>query len=482
MEEEQLRDLGSKAVNHAQKLGAEEAEIFLYTENHASVRFISGIFASRGKTVKGFKGAFARIAEPWIKKKGVPNINSGVKAGVGVRAVINKAIGFSSVSSLEEKPVLEAVEEAVKIAKVRPPDPNWVALPESKKPSEKAGTYDTKISELGIEKMLELGVECCVVAADVDKRITQAMAMVSAGSASFGIVNNRGTGVFDKGTLFITYVSAKGKSGSEEVSSGDFLVSRNYIENVQSVGLSAARRTVECFGKKAMPEKHVGPVVFENMSWNQLFTAIFPSGISGLNVKENRSVFKDKLGQQVAGESVSIVDDGTLPEGVGTTRMDDEGVPRQRTPIIEKGVLASFLYDNYSARRESRESTGNASRRRDPTAPYANQPVIRPSNLILEPGKDNLEALINQVKNGVLVKGGLIGAFHSNVVTGDFSVTAENAFKIDNGTVAYPLKACTVGGNLYQALNSVLAMGNDSRTFGSVINPSITIDKIVVST
>jgi len=480
--EEQMHDIGNKAVNHAQKLGAEEAEIFLYTENHASVKFVGGIFASRGKTIKGFKGAFARVAEPWIKKKGVPVINSGIKAGVGVRAIINKAIGFSSVSSLEENRVLEAVEEAVKIAKVRPPDPNWVSLSDPKKPNEQGGVFDKRISELSIEKMLELSVECCVSAADVDKRITQAMAMVSADSASFGIVNTKGIEVFDKGTLFRAYVDTKGTSKNEEVSSGDLLISRAYTENVQSVAVSASKRTVECFDRKTLLEKHVGPVVFENMSWNQLFTAIFPSGISALNVRENRSVFKDKLGQRVSSEEVSIVDDGTLPEGIGTARMDDEGVPRQRTPIIEKGVLAGFLYDNYSARRESHETTGNASRRRDPTAPYANQPMIRPSNLVLEPGKHDLEALVSEVKKGVLVKGGLIGAFHSNIVTGDFSVTAENAFRIENGAVAYPLKACTVAGNLYQALNSVAAIGNDSRTFGNVINPSIVIDEIVVAT
>jgi len=479
---EQLQDVGNKAIRHAEKLGAEETEIFLYAENHASVKFVGGVFASRGKTIKGLKGTFARIAEPWIKKKGIPVINSGIKAGVGIRAVINKAIGFSSVSSLEENKVMEAVAEAVNIAKVRPPDPNWVSLPEPKPPREKGGIFDDRISELGIEKMLELCAGCCVSAADVDKRIVQAMAMLAADSISFGIVNTKGTEVFDKGTLFSIYIGTKGKSGGEEVSSGDFMVSRSYTENLQPVAISAAKRTVECFGRKPLPEKHVGPVVFENMSWNQLFSAIFTSGISALNVQENRSVFKDKLGQQVATENVSTIDDGTLPEGVNTTKMDDEGVPRQRTPIIEKGTLAGFLYDTYSAKRESRESTGNASRRRDPTATYANQPVIRPSNLILEPGKDSLEALISEAKNGVLVKGSLIGAFHSNIVTGDFSVTAENAFKIENGAVAYPLKACTVGGNLYQALNSVTAIGNDSRTFGSIINPSVTIDKIVVST
>jgi len=251
---------------------------------------------------------------------------------------------------------------------------------------------------------------------------------------------------------------------------------------VTPIAVSASKRTVECFGKRTLPEKHVGPVVFENESWAQLFAVIFTAGISGYNVQENRSVLKDKLSQKVAEEKVSILDDGTLPEGIGTAKMDDEGVPRQKTPIIEKGVLTSFLYDNYSARRESRESTGNSSRRRDPVAAYSNQPMIRPSNMILEPGARSLEALIGEVKNGVLVKGSLIGAGHSNVVTGDFSVTADNAFKIENGAVAYPLKACSVAGNLYQALNSIVAIGNDSRTFGSVINPSVAIEKIVAST
>lgn len=100
----------------------------------------------------------------------------------------------------------------------------------------------------------------------------------------------------------------------------------------------------------------------KNQSWNQLFSVIFTSGISALNVQENRSVYKGKLGTQVAKESVSIVDDGTLPEGIGTSKFDDEGVPKQKTSIIEKGTLTNILYDNYTAKHEKRGSTGNASR------------------------------------------------------------------------------------------------------------------------
>jgi PmbA protein len=480
--EEQLQSVGKKAIDHAVKLGVEEAEVFLYTEKLASVKFVGGIFASRSKVVKGLKGTFARIAEPWIKKKGVPIINSGIRAGVGIRAVINKAIGFSSVSSLDENMVLEAVEEAVKIAKIRPPDPNWVSLADPKTPNEKGGVYDERVADLSIDRILEMSATCCTVAGDYDKRIMQAMSMIVTGSAAFGIVNTRGTEVFDRGTVFSASVGTKAKSKGEEVAGEDFILSRNLSENVAPIGISAAKNAVECLGKRALPEKHIGTVVFENVSWNQLFSVIFPAGISGYNVQENRSFLKGKLNQQVACEDVSIFDDGTLPDGIGTARMDDEGVPKQKTSVIEKGVLANFLYDNYSARRESRESTGNASRPRMPTPSYASLPVVRPSNLVLEAGKGSLEALVSEFKNGVLVKGGLIGALHSNVVTGDFSVSADNAFRIENGTVAYPLKACTVAGNLYQTLNAVTIIGNDSRNFGTAINPSVAIDKIVVST
>ncbi|MGB9675665.1 MAG: TldD/PmbA family protein [Candidatus Bathyarchaeales archaeon] len=481
MSEHELLEIGKKASSYAQKLGTDEAEIFLYFEKQLAVQFVGGIFASRSGALRGFKGTLVRIAEPWIKKKGIPKITGGIKAGVGVRAVVNNAMGFSSVSSIEEKKVLGAVEEATKIAKIRPPDPNWVSLPEMKKPHGEGGIFDKRIADVGVEKLLELCVDGCVAMGDFDKRITQAMGSISTNSITRVIVNTNGVEASDNGTAFIAYFYAKAKSGTE-VSSGDFLMSRSYTENLRPIALNASKRTVENFGKKPLPQKYVGPVVFENQSWNELFSAIFTFGISAFNVQENRSIYKGKLKSQVANDAITIVDDGTLPDGFGTSKFDDEGVPKQKTPVIEKGVLTSFLYDNYTAKREKIESTGNASRMGRVTAAYANQPAISPSNLILQPNKGGLQDLIRELKEGVLVKGSLIGAFHSNVVTGDFSVTADNAFKIENGEIAFPIKPCTVAGNLYEALNNVITVGSDLKTFGNSMCPSLIIDKIVIST
>lgn len=479
---ESLLETGKKAVDHAQRLGTDEAELFLYVERQASVKFVGGIFASRAGTVKGIKGSFARIAEPWLKKKGLPIVNSGTRAGVGVRAVINKAMGFSSVSSVEENKVFDAVERAVKIAKIRPADPNWMGLPEQQKPAE-AGVFDDKVSNFDVEEMLGQNVDCCVSAGDVDKRIVSVMSMVGASAVSFGVVNTAGIEVEDKRTVFTAFLEAKAKSGSEEVSSSDMLYSRTFVKDLRPMAVGAAKKTVECLGKKPLPEKYVGAVVFENVSWSELFSNIFVYGVSASNVQENRSVYKDKLEQSVAVEGLSVFDDGTLREGLGTARIDDEGVPRQKTAVVEKGVLRSFLFDNYSAKRESGRSTGNACRQRTyGSAAYANQPFIAPSNLLLIPGSDDLDGLVREIKDGVLVKGSLVGAGHSNAVTGDFSVTAGSAFKVENGAVAYPLKPCTVAGNLYAVLKNLMAIGNDSKTFGNIICPSVMVDKIVVST
>ncbi len=480
---EMLLDVGKKAVEHAKRLGAEEAEAFLYTENFVDVKLVGGIFASRGGVLKGVMGALARVAEPWIKRRGIPMVKGGMRAGVGVRAIVRKAVGFSSTSSLEEKDVLKAVEEAVKIAKVRPPDPKWASLPEPKEPLGQGGIFDERIQGLEAEGMLKLCADCCAAAGDFDRRVTYTVAGVRALSVYAGVVNTRGVEASDRGTAFLAFVYVKAKSGTDETSGSDLIISRTFTENLQGIAVNASQRAVECLGRKPLQGKHVGTVIFENRSWGELSSVILASSISALNVQEDRSAYKGRIGEQIAYEGVSVVDDGIMPDGIFTSKADDEGVPRQRTSVIEKGILKGFIYDNYSAKREDRESTGNASRWKFLGAPpYANPPTVRPSNLLLTPGRGSLDDLISEVKDGVLVKGELMGAWHSNVITGDFSVTATNAFRVKDGGVAYPLRPCTVAGNFHEALRSVTAIGGDPKWFVNVRCPSLIVENVVVST
>jgi len=482
---DKLLDIGNKIVKHAEKLGADESEAYLYVENLTLVKYIGGIVATRGGTFKGVKASFFRLLEPWIKRKGITFMKTGTKAGVGIRTVVNNSVGFASVSSIEEKNALKAVQEAIRTAKIRPPDPNWKSLPDPKQPTAKSGIFDQKVADADPSKALSISAECCISAADFDKRISQAMGGVLIAVVYEGIVNSRGIEVGDKGTASAGFCFTKAKVGSEEVSSGDSLFSRRFVEDLSEIGRSASRRTIECLGGKPLEEKLTGPVVFENITFSELFELMLGSSVSAINVQEERSRYKGKIGELVANEHITIVDDGTLPEGFNTTLADDEGVPRQRTHVVEKGVLKSFLYDSYSAKREGRESTGNANRRAlFGPAPFAVQPRVGISNLVLEPREGSLQDLIAEVQDGILVRGSMMGVIHSNLVTGDFSVTATNAFRIKNGQIAYPLKPCSIGGNFHDSLKSVIGIGNDQKCCGftgNVICPSIVVENLTVS-
>lgn len=146
---------------------------------------------------------------------------------------------------------------------------------------------------MGVEKLLELCVDGCVVMGDFDKRITQAIGSISTNSIIKVIVNTNGVEASDNGTAFIAHFYAKAKSGTEEVSSGDFLMSRSYTENLRPTATNASKKTVENFWKKALPQKYVRLVVFENQSWSELFSAIFTFGISAFNVQEKRSIYTE---------------------------------------------------------------------------------------------------------------------------------------------------------------------------------------------
>src|SRR4030065_171587 len=160
----------------------------------------------------------------------------------------------------------------------------------------------------------------------------------------------------------------------------------------------------------------------------------------GNKVQRGQSAFKDRIGTQVASEKVTIYDDGLFPAGLRTAAFDGEGTPQQKTLLVEKGILRNFLYDNYAAKKEGRESTGNASR-----AGYLSTPSIETTNFHILPGGTAAEELLGEVDDGLLIYY-LQGAHSSNPVSGEFSVVATPAWKIKKGEIVHPPLGVMLGG------------------------------------
>jgi len=242
------------------------------------------------------------------------------------------------------------------------------------------------------------------------------------------------------------------------------------LDSPEQVGKVAAERTLRRLGARKVPTAKV-PVVFEPMVARTLVENIFEA-VNGDAVYRGASFLAGKLGEQVAGANVNVVDDGTMPGGFGTSPFDGEGVPTRRTVVIERGVLKSYLLNTYTARKLGMATTGNASRG------LAGNPGIGVGNFFLEPGKKTAAEIIRDIPDGLYVTEFL--GFGVNLVTGDFSRGASGLW-IKGGELAFPVEEITVAGNLRDMLRNITAIGSDLEFRGAVASPTIRIDGLTVA-
>ena len=242
------------------------------------------------------------------------------------------------------------------------------------------------------------------------------------------------------------------------------------LESPEEVGRIAAQRTLRRLGARKVKTAHV-PIVFDPMVARSLLESLF-EGVNGDAVYRGASFLAGKLGERVAGENITVVDDGTMPGGFGSKPFDGEGVPSRRTVVLENGVLKSYLLNTYTAKKLGLQTTGNAARG------LAGNPGIGVGNFFLEPGKSTPEAIIGGISEGLYVTEFL--GFGVNLVTGDYSRGASGLW-ISKGELTFPVEEITVAGNLKDMLFHISEIGSDLEFRGSVAAPTLRIDGMTVA-
>ncbi|HZR57303.1 MAG TPA: TldD/PmbA family protein [Terriglobales bacterium] len=250
-----------------------------------------------------------------------------------------------------------------------------------------------------------------------------------------------------------------------------FSVSRNLrqLESPEHVGTVAAQRTLRRLGARKVKTARV-PVIFDPLVANSILGHIF-EGVEGDSVYRGASFLAGKLGQKIAGDQVTVIDDGTIKGGFGTSPFDGEGVPTRRTLVIENGVLKSYLLNTYTAKKLGLQTTGNASRG------LAGTPGIGPGNYFLQPGTKTPQQIISEIKEGLYVTEFL--GHGANLVTGDYSRGASGLW-ISGGELTYPVEEITVAGNLKEMFFNITEIANDLEFRGAMASPTIRIDGLLV--
>jgi len=255
------------------------------------------------------------------------------------------------------------------------------------------------------------------------------------------------------------------------------------LDTPEAVGQEAARRALRRLGARRVPTQQC-PIVFAPEIARSLMGNLL-NAADGDAIYRNASLFTGKLGEQVAGENITMIDDGTMVfdrtlangqqikyGGFGTSPFDGDGLPTQRTVIVERGILKNLMLNTYTARKLSMQSTHKASRG------LAGAPGIGGGNYYLEPGTETPEQIIGGVKSGLYVLQTM--GFGVNMVTGDYSQGASGLW-IENGELAYPVEEITIAGNLKDMFRNVSAIGNDLEFRSSGAVPTIRVEGMTVA-
>jgi PmbA protein len=246
--------------------------------------------------------------------------------------------------------------------------------------------------------------------------------------------------------------------------------SLNRLKDASAVGREAAERTLRRLGARKIATQKA-PVLFESRVARSLVGHIFEA-VSGDSIYRKASFLLDKLGEKVASDKLTVIDDPTIPGLFGSWPFDDEGVPARRKVVIERGVLATYLHNSYSARKCGTRTTGNAGRG------LAGNPWVEHGNFYVEAGEDPPEKLIAGIRRGLLVTE-LMGQ-GVNIVNGDYSRGAAGLW-IENGEIAYPVSEITIAGNLREMLHGIVAAGADLEFQGSTASPALLIEEMTIS-
>jgi len=408
-----------------------------------------------------------------VKEQKVDAFDRAKDIGAGLRILVDGKMGFAFTTDLSENALETLTRSAITNARNIEPDP-FHSIPARPAVDYRSITmYDPELVALSEKEKIERVMAMEREAFGVDQRIKR----IRKASASFSesetlIMNTHGAEVSYRGTAASSSIEVVAEDKGESQAGSDFDVKRFYRKlMMEEVARRAAKKALDLLGARHI-DSVKAPVVLDAEVAGD-FLSILASGFSAESVQKKRSLFMGKLGTEVTAPLITVYDDGLLAEGLGSAPSDDETVPMNKKTVIDKGRLALFLYNTYTANKDKTVSTGNGMR-----GGFKGIPGVGVTNLYIEPGTSSLEDLISSTSSGLYVTE-VMGAHTANHISGDFSVGA-TGFWIEKGRKVYPVREITIAGNILDLMKNVDAVGSDLRFSGRIGSPSLRVKELSI--
>jgi TldD protein len=392
-----------------------------------------------------------------LEENVVKKASRHVSQGAGVRALSETRTGYAHTDDISLSNLEEAARQARAIAD-RASTSGTLAVP-GRGPAHDLYTLSESPIVTALERKLDLLRKVDAAARAADPRVSQVIASVSSEEVVMLIATASGWTIGDVRPLTrlnVTVIAEE--NGKREIGSwgGGGRVPFDYFleaERWQRFGAEAARQAILKLRAVDAPAGAMTVVLGPGWPGILLHEAI-GHGLEGDFNRKGVSAFAGRLGQKVASELVTVVDDGTIPNRRGSLNVDDEGTPTGRTVLIDKGVLTGYMQDRLNSRLMKMTPTGNGRRES-----FAHPPMPRMTNTFMLAGQEDPGDILRSVERGLYAVA--FGGGQVDITSGKFVFSASEAYLIENGKVTAPVKGATLIGNGPDALTRVSRVGHD---------------------
>ena len=407
-----------------------------------------------------------------VREDAAENVISRGERGIGVRLLRESRVGFAYSSDLTRDGITACVDAAREMSAVTAPDPHLM-LAQKPLAAVDLGLVDRE-EERSVAERTAVAVAVEHAARSADPRITAfRKTTYSDGMTTTILANTAGVRGSYRGTYYSVGTAAVATDGEERQIGSHGQASRRFEDvSAEAVGRRAAAMATAKLGARPFPTQRI-PIVLDPFMGMALLGAVAPL-FSADSVLKGKSLFASKIGEQVASDLVTIVDDARTPGGLRSSPFDGEGVETTTRTLLERGVLRGYLSSLKTASKMGIPATGNARR-----SSYAQPGRIGTANLRIEAGDADPEAMVAGLDRALRITS-LLNLHTVDPISGEFSLGATGEY-LERGVRAYPVQGITISGNLTTLLASVSGIGRDL-TFGSsgLGSPTLLISELSI--
>ena len=402
----------------------------------------------------------------------VENITTSTESGIALRVLKDGKMGFSYTSDVRKETLSKIVEEAIQICQTQVAD-RGNRLVEEFKISEVESVFDQEGVGRSLEEKIGFVIGLERRAKSIDKRIRSVRkASLTESQMEVSLYNSHGVSFNYSGTFYSAMIATVAEESGDSSISYEFRGVRRFSElDPLDIAMDAVFKAVSLLKPQSIETSVLPVVLFRDAS--AMLLSAFSQMFLGDSLVKGKTLLKERIGDSIGAELLTVVDDGTLSGGYATLPYDGEGTPQRRKEVIERGVFKDFLHSIYTATHSEVEPTGNGER-----SDFRSTPSSGITNLYIEKGEIPFEDLFKFHTKVFLVLE-LMGLHTVDPVSGEFSLGAGGII-YENGKPSKPVRGVTIAGNILDLWNKIVAVGSDLKFYGNVGSPSLLVEDITV--